>query len=170
MISEPEENETRQARKSEVEQCSQDFVAVDVDETAPSAIKQELERLHERRPDSLESNGAAEGRVCRVCHLPLEADVSIELGCSCKNELAVAHQRCAATWTCEICGRAAENVSFDRAIARRPDHLVMSVELNVEMQEENSYTVKRALCNLLLSLCVVIPFLPWLFRVHLLKL
>lgn len=44
-------------------------------------------------------------RDCRICHLSLQADDSgvesggaIELGCSCKNDLAAAHQNCAEAW------------------------------------------------------------------------
>lgn len=46
-------------------------------------------------------------RDCRICHLSLRADeidvefglgVAIELGCSCKNDLAAAHQHCAEAW------------------------------------------------------------------------
>eukprot|EP00262_Sarcandra_glabra_P022047 TRINITY_DN9573_c0_g1_i1.p1 TRINITY_DN9573_c0_g1~~TRINITY_DN9573_c0_g1_i1.p1 ORF type:complete len:192 (+),score=28.16 TRINITY_DN9573_c0_g1_i1:186-761(+) len=61
-------------------------------------------------------------RDCRICHLTLEASnpesgVAIELGCSCKDDLAAAHKQCAETWfklkgnkTCEICGATARNV------------------------------------------------------------
>ncbi|KAJ6311842.1 hypothetical protein OIU77_013569 [Salix suchowensis] len=60
---------------------------------------------------------------CRICHLSfdegsLEAEVPIELGCSCKDDLAAAHKQCAEAWfkikgnkTCEICGSIARNVA-----------------------------------------------------------
>ena len=39
---------------------------------------------------------------CRICHLSLngvqESGIAIELGCSCKEDLAAAHQQCAETW------------------------------------------------------------------------
>lgn len=40
---------------------------------------------------------------CRICHLGLrsgghESDATIELGCSCKEDLAAAHKQCAETW------------------------------------------------------------------------
>ncbi|KAE8671913.1 hypothetical protein F3Y22_tig00111877pilonHSYRG00044 [Hibiscus syriacus] len=59
---------------------------------------------------------------CRICHLTLdpnnhESGVPIELGCSCKDDLAAAHKHCAEAWfkikgnrTCEICGSTARNV------------------------------------------------------------
>lgn len=42
-------------------------------------------------------------RDCRICHLRLvgedgEHGSAIELGCSCKGDLAVAHKQCAETW------------------------------------------------------------------------
>ncbi|KAI9115991.1 hypothetical protein K1719_012921 [Acacia pycnantha] len=64
----------------------------------------------------------ARDRECRICHMGLESDrhvygVSIELGCSCKHDLAAAHKLCAEKWfrsqgnrTCEICHSVARNV------------------------------------------------------------
>lgn len=61
-------------------------------------------------------------RDCRICHLSLDASnpesgLPIELGCSCKDDLAAAHTHCAEAWfkirgnkTCEICGSTARNV------------------------------------------------------------
>nr|XP_009594318.1 uncharacterized protein LOC104090834 [Nicotiana tomentosiformis]XP_016502195.1 PREDICTED: uncharacterized protein LOC107820423 [Nicotiana tabacum] len=39
-------------------------------------------------------------RDCRICHLSLvsECGIAIELGCSCKDDLATAHEHCAETW------------------------------------------------------------------------
>lgn len=44
-----------------------------------------------------------EERDCRICHLSLESSsnesgVPIELGCSCKDDLATAHKHCAEAW------------------------------------------------------------------------
>uniref|UniRef100_A0A803M3L4 RING-CH-type domain-containing protein n=1 Tax=Chenopodium quinoa TaxID=63459 RepID=A0A803M3L4_CHEQI len=61
-------------------------------------------------------------RDCRICHMSLdgsnpESGFPIELGCSCKEDLAAAHKHCAEAWfkirgnkTCEICGSTARNV------------------------------------------------------------
>ncbi|KAH7514556.1 uncharacterized protein LOC125419166 [Ziziphus jujuba] len=61
-------------------------------------------------------------RDCRICHLGLESNshesgIPIELGCSCKDDLAAAHKNCAEAWfkikgnkTCEICHSTARNV------------------------------------------------------------
>ncbi|KAI4299483.1 hypothetical protein L6164_032942 [Bauhinia variegata] len=76
-------------------------------------------------------SGAAEAKVhlatverdCRICHLSMdmtnqESGTPIELGCSCKDDLAAAHKQCAEAWfkikgnkTCEICGSVALNVA-----------------------------------------------------------
>ncbi|KAI3705085.1 hypothetical protein L1987_75317 [Smallanthus sonchifolius] len=64
-------------------------------------------------------------RDCRICHLSLdltnqdsENGLPIELGCSCKDDLAAAHKHCAEAWfkikgnkICEICGSIAHNVA-----------------------------------------------------------
>uniref|UniRef100_A0A1D1Y1Y2 Putative E3 ubiquitin-protein ligase IE1 n=1 Tax=Anthurium amnicola TaxID=1678845 RepID=A0A1D1Y1Y2_9ARAE len=67
-------------------------------------------------------NMAKVEKDCRICHLKLvnsaqECGIPIELGCSCKGDLAAAHKECAETWfkikgnkTCEICGTVAKNV------------------------------------------------------------
>ncbi|KAI3474698.1 hypothetical protein Pfo_029883 [Paulownia fortunei] len=78
----------------------------------------------------LESGGLVEKKAplgslerdCRICHLSLVSSspgsgIAIELGCSCKDDLAAAHKHCAETWfkikgnkTCEICNSVARNV------------------------------------------------------------
>ncbi|KAK9064712.1 hypothetical protein SSX86_016094 [Deinandra increscens subsp. villosa] len=64
-------------------------------------------------------------RDCRICHMSLDSTnqdsengIPIELGCSCKDDLAAAHKHCAEAWfkikgnkTCEICGSIAQNVA-----------------------------------------------------------
>lgn len=42
-------------------------------------------------------------RDCRICHLSMDAadqdcGLPIELGCSCKDDLAAAHEQCAEAW------------------------------------------------------------------------
>ncbi|GAV65471.1 RINGv domain-containing protein [Cephalotus follicularis] len=61
-------------------------------------------------------------RDCRICHLGLESNIQesgvpIDLGCSCKDDLAAAHKQCAEAWfkikgnkICEICHSMARNV------------------------------------------------------------
>ncbi|KAJ0972068.1 hypothetical protein J5N97_020027 [Dioscorea zingiberensis] len=78
-----------------------------------------------------------EGEVF-VCSNDLESgsfhqqDMLINLGCSCKNELALAHYACALKWfinhgstVCEICGNAASNIrpaDFKKVMASLKDY------------------------------------------------
>lgn len=66
-------------KESSVSECSVEIV--------------DLEKLH------LDKNE----RDCRICHLSMDATnqetgVPIELGCSCKDDLAAAHKQCAEAW------------------------------------------------------------------------
>ncbi|XP_043698864.1 uncharacterized protein LOC122649691 [Telopea speciosissima] len=93
-----------QRRNSCVSDCS---VEVDVEAGAPE-VKVHLATKVEKD--------------CRICHMSLdtvnhESGIPIELGCSCKEDLAAAHKQCAEAWfkikgnkTCEICGATAQNV------------------------------------------------------------
>ncbi|KAF5747597.1 hypothetical protein HS088_TW05G00322 [Tripterygium wilfordii] len=54
-------------------------------------------------PPEMKVHLAKVERDCRICHLGLESNshesgVPIELGCSCKDDLAAAHKRCAEAW------------------------------------------------------------------------
>ncbi|KAK1354633.1 E3 ubiquitin-protein like [Heracleum sosnowskyi] len=69
--------------------------------------------------DQVETFSRMTERDCRICYssLDLESGIAIELGCSCKNELAAVHQHCAKTWfsikgnkICEICNSIAQNI------------------------------------------------------------
>ncbi|KAF5182586.1 Aldehyde dehydrogenase [Thalictrum thalictroides] len=73
-----------------------------------------------------------------ICNIDLEAgsnhheDKLIDLGCSCKNDLSVAHYACALKWfvsygstVCEICGSVAVNVrpsDFEKVVASLKDY------------------------------------------------
>ncbi|GAV79693.1 RINGv domain-containing protein [Cephalotus follicularis] len=73
-----------------------------------------------------------------VCHTDLEMgpchyqDTLIELGCSCKNDLALVHYACALKWfvnhgstVCEICGHIAKNVKtvdFEKVVVSLKDY------------------------------------------------
>ncbi|MFS7965161.1 putative Zinc finger, RING-CH-type, Zinc finger, RING/FYVE/PHD-type [Helianthus anomalus] len=63
------------------------------------------------------------GKQCRICYLSADGGDDevvaefMELGCDCKDDLAIVHKECALTWfmikgdfTCEICGSKAQNV------------------------------------------------------------
>ncbi|XP_010423417.1 PREDICTED: uncharacterized protein LOC104708527 [Camelina sativa] len=85
-------------------------------------------------------------RDCRICHMSLDAanlesGVPIELGCSCKADLAAAHNHCAETWfkikgnkICEVCGSIAGNVVG-----------TVEVESEESLNEANGVVVNQAL-------------------------
>ncbi|KAI8014047.1 hypothetical protein LOK49_LG05G01373 [Camellia lanceoleosa] len=130
---------------------------------------------------------AKEQRDCRICHLNLvgggggggdrESQVAIELGCSCKGDLAAAHKHCAETWfkirgntTCEICGATALNVVGEQpnegnggtasASAAPAGPLILS--------ETRNFWHGRRVMNVLLA-CMVFAFvISWLFHFNVL--
>lgn len=81
----------------------------------------EVEIRIERVPENKVHLAKVE-KDCRICHMGLESESHesgppIELGCSCKEDLAAAHKNCAEAWfkikgnrTCEICHSIARNV------------------------------------------------------------
>lgn len=57
----------------------------------------------ERGPPEIKVHLAKVERDCRICHLGLESNshesgAPIQLGCSCKDDLAAAHKQCAEAW------------------------------------------------------------------------
>lgn len=71
-------------RRSSVSECS---VEVDLERGVPE-VKVHLAKVE---------------RDCRICQLTLDAanhesGIPIELGCSCKDDLAAAHKHCAEAW------------------------------------------------------------------------
>ncbi|KAG4201846.1 hypothetical protein ERO13_A05G303200v2 [Gossypium hirsutum] len=119
---------------------------------------------------------------CRICHLSLdpnnqESGVPIELGCSCKDDLAAAHKHCAEAWfkiqgnrTCEICGSIARNV----AAANETDTVELWNEANdstataapvaIHAAETRNFWQGHRFLNFLLA-CLVFAFvISWLFH------
>ncbi|OWM70004.1 uncharacterized protein LOC116195895 [Punica granatum] len=135
--------------------------------------------LESGRPGKEPHSGKSE-RDCRICHLSLAAadrevcgadNAPIELGCSCKDDLAAAHQQCAETWfkirgnkTCEICGSVARNVSGNcKAELSEVDEPVAPPPLHLVPGPPNFWHGHRFL-NFVLA-CVIFAFvISWLFR------
>ncbi|XAR71970.1 hypothetical protein NMG60_11018436 [Bertholletia excelsa] len=120
-------------------------------------------------------------RGCRICHLSFdlgnhESGVPIELGCSCKDDLAAAHKQCAEAWfkikgnrTCEICGSTACNVVGPNE-GEMMDHwneaneaAAVTMEPLPSSETRNFWQGHRFL-NFLLA-CMVFAFvISWLFH------
>ncbi|KDP24520.1 hypothetical protein JCGZ_25084 [Jatropha curcas] len=136
-------------------------------------------------------NGVAEMKVqlakverdCRICHLGLESNshesgAPIELGCSCKDDLAAAHKQCAEAWfkikgnkTCEICHSIARNVVGVNDIetveqSNEPNNATTAaaVSVSVPHSETRSFWHGHRFLNFLLA-CMVFAFvISWLFH------
>ncbi|VFQ99454.1 unnamed protein product [Cuscuta campestris] len=124
-------------------------------------------------------------RDCRICHLGLDAEnpdsgLPIELGCSCKDDLAVAHKHCAEAWfkirgnkTCEICGSIAQSVVDINDAEHDPEHLEQSsnastatvtTELPGPTTGSRDFWQGHRFLNFLLA-CMVFAFvISWLFH------
>ncbi|KAG2332558.1 hypothetical protein Bca4012_017869 [Brassica carinata] len=119
---------------------------------------------------------------CRICHLGVvetSGGGAIELGCSCKDDLAVAHRQCAETWfkikgdkICEICQSVARNVSGANEM------VMVTVVDERELRNggggeetaalgaiENRWQPQR-MVNIVLACMVFGFFISWLFHFH----
>lgn len=122
-------------------------------------------------------------RDCRICHLSLDASnhesgIPIELGCSCKDDLAAAHKQCAEAWfkikgnkTCEICGSTAHNVSgvneaevMEQWNESNDNGTTTPVTAPVHPAETRNFWQGHRFLNFLLA-CMVFAFvISWLFH------
>ncbi|ERM95080.1 uncharacterized protein LOC18423038 [Amborella trichopoda] len=115
-------------------------------------------------------------KKCRICHLGLqESGIAMELGCSCRDDLAAVHKQCAEAWfkikgnmTCEICGSTARNIVCPEAtdVTQRVE------EANVppaaaQPPDPRAIWLGHRLLNFLLA-CLVFAFIiSWIFRFNL---
>lgn len=115
-------------------------------------------------------------RVCRICHLNTDATNQdsgflFELGCSCREDLAVAHKQCADAWfkikgnkTCEICGSIAQNVSgADEAVSTTQPRNGSNYSSTNVTESRNTWQSHPVL-NFLLACMVVAFVVSWLFH------
>ncbi|CAD5172492.1 unnamed protein product [Musa acuminata subsp. malaccensis] len=124
-------------------------------------------------------------RECRICYLALENSASesgppIVLGCSCKHDLAVAHERCAQTWfeakgnrICEICGSTAKNVvaSGDAASTEQmnegDDPAMAPAQPSSSSSSDRSLWRRQCFLNFLLTFLVFLCAFSWLYHYNL---
>ncbi|XVE96990.1 hypothetical protein REPUB_Repub02eG0271800 [Reevesia pubescens] len=117
---------------------------------------------------------------CRICHLGLESNshesgVPIELGCSCKDDLAAAHKQCAEAWfkirgnkTCEICHSIARNVvgvtDIESTEQSNETNSSTAVSGPASHTDSRSFWHGHRFLNFLLA-CMVFAFvISWLFH------
>ncbi|CAN8248454.1 unnamed protein product [Cochlearia groenlandica] len=135
------------------------------------------------------------GRDCRICHLPLETNkeeeedsydeeeeyygLPLQLGCSCKGDLGVAHSKCAETWfkikgnlTCEICGAMAVNVvgEFSNTESTVSAHSQAAAgQPQAQTEQPRGVWHGRRVMNFLLAAMVFAFIVSWLFHFKILK-
>ncbi|KAI5062265.1 hypothetical protein GOP47_0022804 [Adiantum capillus-veneris] len=141
----------------------------------PSAFDSDVEKgWGSSNAKKMDVDEEVPGECCRVCHLTVDKSPSaghvIKLGCACKDDLALAHQRCAETWftikgnrTCEICGSTAQNILGNRNGVLWND---------MEASHQGSSRAERCwqnqpLCNTLVVCVLLVLIASWLFRVTL---
>ncbi|KAH7388529.1 hypothetical protein KP509_16G080400 [Ceratopteris richardii] len=143
----------KQTESNEVEESSADHMS----------------RGAEYKDDDEDQNGH-----CRVCHLVFDAgfatNETMELGCHCKEDLAVAHRDCAEAWfkikgnrICEICGATAQNIvgAEDTGFMDQWN----DAEASTATETHTRCWQSLSLCNFFLACMVVTFILLWLFRV-----
>ncbi|KAI4343031.1 hypothetical protein MLD38_027580 [Melastoma candidum] len=149
------------------------------------------------RPRSSLNGILDQEKLCRICHLSSEqgsgANASkfaddgilagnctaelILLGCECRDDLGMAHRRCAETWfklrrnrLCEICGKTAENVSGirDNRFMEEWNNGRVPAGASTGSSEGNGCWNRPPLCNMLMACLVMAFILPWfIFRMNL---
>ncbi|CAG7905717.1 unnamed protein product [Brassica rapa] len=117
----------------------------------------------------------SEKSVCRICKSEVGYGQGlIELGCSCKGDLAFSHRQCAETWfklkgnqVCEICHSDARNViGANEMVEEEEEEEEEEVMVVVEVEEEGAAAVgedgeswwKRRMVLIFVITCWVSPF------------
>ncbi|CAI9098352.1 OLC1v1034982C1 [Oldenlandia corymbosa var. corymbosa] len=139
--------------------------------------------IMESRVVQIKSCLAKSERDCRICHLSLESTepesgIAIELGCSCKDDLAVSHKHCAEAWfkikgnkVCEICNSIARNVVGVNDIeSGQQNNEANSTATNTASEPGEVVAGSRRSCpdgrllNFVLAFMVFAFVLSWLFH------
>ncbi|XP_044507598.1 uncharacterized protein LOC123227048 [Mangifera indica] len=158
--------------------CSSESASAEIKERRSSVSEVDLECgvVTESKQHS-----AKVKRDCRICHLSLdesnqESGLPIELGCSCKEDLAAAHKHCAEAWfkikgnkTCEICGSTAHNVAGASEADlveqwNESSDATPAATAHVHQAEMRNFWQGHRFLNFLLA-CMVFAFIiSWLFH------
>ncbi|CAA7032263.1 unnamed protein product [Microthlaspi erraticum] len=103
----------------------------------------------------------------------------LQLGCSCKGDLGVAHTKCAETWfkikgnmTCEICGAMAINVAGEQSNAESTasaQSQAAAGQTQTQTEPPRGMWHGRRVMNFLLAAMVFAFIVSWLFHFKVLK-
>ncbi|ESQ45078.1 hypothetical protein EUTSA_v10010904mg [Eutrema salsugineum] len=109
---------------------------------------------------------------CRICQLEVRSygQGLIELGCSCKDDLAFAHRQCAETWfklkgneVCEICHSVARNVAGGNEMIEEEVAVAVAVEEgrggDASAREERASWTWLMYIIVLMLLIIIWPFI-----------
>ncbi|KAH7434830.1 hypothetical protein KP509_06G036800 [Ceratopteris richardii] len=139
------------------------------------ALDEDLEKGAEpsNAEQKLDDQGIWKGEYCRVCQLTVEAAELIQLGCACKDDLALAHRHCAETWfkikgnwVCEICGSTAQNVVWNEGFNTGGSSGAQVN--NYSPSHAERFWQNQPFCNTVLFCVLLILIASWLFRIILL--
>eukprot|EP00250_Pteridium_aquilinum_P011895 c20374_g1_i1 orf=440-1021(-) len=150
---------------------------VDLEKGIKTVDNGEVEELDVGQPSGghdLKDEDEEDDGQCRVCHLVFDSGIgtneTMQLGCHCKEDLAIAHRDCAEAWfkikgnrICEICGATAQNIvgAEDTGFMEQWN----DADASNAAEPQARCWQSLSLCNFFLACMVVTFILLWLFRV-----
>ncbi|XP_042061656.1 uncharacterized protein LOC121805740 isoform X5 [Salvia splendens] len=117
-------------------------------ENASPDISPEIEAVFTAIDDAGEDIPEEEA-VCRICLIELgEGGETLKMECSCKGELALAHQECAVKWfsikgnkTCDVCKQDVRNLPVTLLKLQNPPNVVRRPPAAPQQREATRYRV-----------------------------